>query len=88
MKYYFSYILLFILFLNELSAQVDTINPKLDHKVFVEEIRNSQKIVYDDVIRKYDDYLSKNGDDILMQIEKCKFVQVALYDDEEEYNPN
>lgn len=36
---------------------------------------------------EYDAYLREFPDDIPVLIEKCKFIQFALYDEEEDYNP-
>lgn len=77
-------ILVMILFSESdfLSAQT------LNHEIFLKEIENSSDNIYYACIQKYDEYLEKHPDDLSVYIEKCKFIQLAQYDDEEEYNPN
>lgn len=53
---------------------------------FLERIRNSQEILYSQVVRHYDSLLARNGDPAI-HIEKCKFIESALYDAETEENP-
>lgn len=88
MKYYFFCLLLFYLVIGRISAQDIIDNPTFDHKIFVDKLKNSQQMIYDNIIKLFDDYLSTNPDDVFVQVEKCKFVQIAQYDSDEEYNPN
>lgn len=60
----------------------------LDHEIFLQKMENSSNQVYLQCIKKYDDYLDKNPNDISVLIEKCKFIEFAQYDDYEDYNPN
>jgi membrane protease YdiL (CAAX protease family)/predicted negative regulator of RcsB-dependent stress response len=82
--------LIFILFVicGHTRAQEAVDNPKLDHNIFIEKISNSQTLFFNEVIKKYDDYLIDNPEDILILIEKCKFVEFAQYDEYGEYNLN
>ena len=61
---------------------------KLDHEVFIEKIRHSNDNIYQECIKEYNTYLGEFPDDIAVLIEKCKFIQLAQYDAENEYNPN
>jgi len=61
---------------------------KLSHEVFLKELENSNNQIYNKCLRIYDEYLTKHPNDINVQIEKCKFIQLAQYDDDEYYNPN
>jgi uncharacterized protein len=61
---------------------------KPDHEVLLKEMENSSDLKYKECIGRYDDYLKKFPDDIAVLIEKCKFIESAQYNDEEEYNPN
>lgn len=61
---------------------------KLDHKIFLERIKNSSDNIYAECINEYNSYLKNIPDDIPVLIEKCKFIQFAQYDENEEYNPN
>ena len=53
---------------------------------FLERIRNSQEILYTQVVRQYDSLLARKRDPAV-HIEKCKFMELALYDAESEENP-
>lgn len=59
-----------------------------DHEVFIERIRNSSDNIYSECIEEYDAYLSNHPDDVTAIIEKCRFIQLAQYNEEEDYNPN
>lgn len=49
---------------------------------------NSSDQVYSQILLKYNDYLKEFPNDVSVHIEKCKFIQLAQYDDYEEFNPN
>jgi membrane protease YdiL (CAAX protease family)/Tfp pilus assembly protein PilF len=68
-------------------AQKD-VSISFDHKVFIDQLNNSQDEIYNTVLTKYDSYLIQNPDDIHVKIEKCKFIQLAQYDEYDDYNPN
>lgn len=60
----------------------------LDHKLFLENIKHSSDNFYKECLKEYDTYLEKYPDDVSVLIEKCKFIQNAQYDENEEINPN
>jgi uncharacterized protein len=60
----------------------------LDHKIFLEELKNSNENSYKTCLKKYIEYLDKFPNDISVRIEECEFIQNAQYDENEEYNPN
>lgn len=60
----------------------------LDSKMLIKEMENSSDNLFKEYLKIYDDYLKKHPTDIKMQIEKCKFLQSAQYNEEEDYNPN
>ena len=60
----------------------------LDHEIFIQEINNSQVLVYQERLALYDNYLKEHPDDVSVHIERCKFIQFAQYNVEEDYNPN
>jgi uncharacterized protein len=64
------------------SAQI------LNHEIFIKEIKNSSNNIYNDCLEKYDEYLKNHPGDVSVYIEKCKFIQFAQYDEDEDYNPN
>ena len=59
-----------------------------DHEFFIEKLENSQDEIYYQVIDAYDEYLRQHPEDVLVEIQKCKFVQYAQYDEYDDYNPN
>lgn len=59
-----------------------------DHQSLIDQMVNSQDLYYEDALLQYDAYLKVNPEDILVQIQKCKFIQFAQYDDYDDYNPN
>ncbi len=75
---------IFILFFSIGMLRADT----LDHQLFIRELNNSNNLVYQATLEKYNAYLADHPNDISVHIEKCKFIQLAQYDEEEEYNPN
>jgi uncharacterized protein len=60
----------------------------LDHRVFLKEIGNSSNQIYGECLEEYDSYLKHHPDDIPVLIEKCRFIQLAQYDADMDYNPN
>ena len=61
---------------------------QLNHQLFLKEMKNSSDKVYYECLSQYDQYLISNPNDVDVLIERCKFIQLAQYDDYEEYNPN
>ncbi|MCB0401811.1 MAG: CPBP family intramembrane metalloprotease [Flavobacteriales bacterium] len=88
MKTVLTTIYLLLLCTFSLASVNDSINPGLNHEYFLKIINNSQTSIFNEVIDQYDAYLAEHPDDILVRIEKCKFVDYAMYDDYGEYNPN
>lgn len=60
----------------------------LDSKILIKDMENSSNNLFKEYLKIYDDYLKQYPTDIKIQIEKCKFLQSAQYNEEEEYNPN
>ncbi len=75
-------IITFSLFLTQLLYAQKT----LDHEVFLVKIQNSNDNIYKECLDEYDVYLEKFPEDVLVLIEKCKFIQNAQ--SEEDVNPN
>ena len=68
------------------SQDQDTI--RYNHKRYIDKLETSEDNIYQNTLKAYDAYLSKNPNDISVHIQKCKFVENAQYDEYEEYNPN
>lgn len=60
----------------------------LDHRVFLKEIENSSNQIYGECLEEYNSYLQHHPSDVPVLIEKCRFIQLAQYDADMEYNPN
>jgi membrane protease YdiL (CAAX protease family)/tetratricopeptide (TPR) repeat protein len=60
----------------------------LDHKIFLEELKNGSDNIYKDCLKKYAMHLNKFPNDISVRIEECKFIQYVQYDEDEDFNPN
>lgn len=75
-------IVISIVFTSSVYAQT------LDSEFLIENLKNSSDNLFKEYLKRYDDYLKQHPNDIKIQIEKCKFLQNAKYDYEEDYNPN
>lgn len=82
------FLFLFIFCISLISFNCLSSSKTLDHKAFLEKIKNSSDNIYNECIKEYDIYLATYPDDILVHIEKCKFIQYAQYNDEDYYNPH
>jgi len=71
-----------------LFSQKATEDKNLDHQLFIKELKNSESTIYKEIVKKYDDYLTLNPNDVAVRVEKCKFIQLAQYDEYDEINPN
>lgn len=63
-------------------------NNQFNHKKFLKEIENSSDEIYNLRLEYYNQYLEQKPNDLYVEIERCKFIQNAQYDDNEGYNPN
>jgi len=75
-------IVFYLVFTSAVFAQ------KLDSKSLIKDMENSSNNLFKEYLILYDDYLIQHPTDIKIQIEKCKFLQSAQYNEEEESNPN
>lgn len=67
-------------------AAGQAIGLEYESRVFLEKIRNSQELIYDEVVRHYDSLLASGNSPVIL-LEKCRFMESALYDPETEENP-
>jgi len=58
-----------------------------DHKIYLNILNHSRDSLYTQVLAKYDHYIRAHQGDYSVQIEKCRFIGSAYYDDSEDYNP-
>lgn len=54
---------------------------------YLDRLHHSQEAIYAEVVRHYDSLLAHGADKAAIHVEKCKFIDAAFYDSEEEYNP-
>ncbi len=66
----------------------DSTAASYDHSIFIRHLNHSQEEAYLSFLTLYNLYLREHPDDIAVQIEKCKFIELAEYDYTEDYNPN
>ncbi|MEQ9265871.1 MAG: CPBP family glutamic-type intramembrane protease [Balneolaceae bacterium] len=71
-------------FAQEKYPEVSNANSSVE---FARIVQNAQDSVYNSIIGAYDSYLIKNNNDYRTYIEKCSFIELAFFDDDEYYNP-
>lgn len=84
-KFFFGFLIVFAAWFMPVNA---AISKSFDHKDFLLEMENSSEHLYAQCIKKYNDYLYQHPNDIAVYIEKCKFIQLAQYDEYSDSNPN
>jgi hypothetical protein len=84
-KFFFGFLIVFAAWFMPVNA---AISKSFDHKDFLFEMENSSEHMYAQCIKKYNDYLYQHPNDIAVYIEKCKFIQLAQYDEYSDSNPN
>lgn len=77
-------LLLMLLFTQGVLAQTNV----LDHKIFVSRIKTAGDSLYGQVLNIYARHLRAHPEDYKTALERCRFIQTAMYDENEEYNPN
>lgn len=80
--------LLFVLIFNQVIGLDYSENQNLDHQFFLKKIEHANENIYNETIIVYNNYLSEHPNDIQVHIEKCKFIEYAVYDEYNDYNPN
>jgi uncharacterized protein len=82
-------LLAWITLIMDASAQIKALSPQSSnsHQLYVQSIRSAQDSLYQQTLRRYDQYISQHPEDIQTQIEKCRFIQRAFYGEDDEYNP-
>ncbi len=71
-----------------LVFSVDVFSQNLDSEILIENLKNSSNNLFKEYVKVYDEYLTQHPNDITIQIEKCKFLQNAQYNSQEDINPN
>ncbi len=81
----------FILILNvsveEIHAQKASAPLPQDHEYYLKLLGSAKDSLYSNTIQLYDEYIKEHPGDYRIRIEKCKLIQNAYYDSNEDYNP-
>ncbi|MEM7084987.1 MAG: CPBP family glutamic-type intramembrane protease [Bacteroidota bacterium] len=84
-----SWLILFLFFLSNITfGQQINPNDLNSHQAFAEELESSKELKYLDILKQYDSYILNHPDHVSVQIERCKFIGTAYYDETEEYDLN
>lgn len=72
-----------------LIAQNNLPNPNIhnSHSLYIQLLKSSENALYENVLKRYDEYIRLHPNDSEVFIEKCKFIENAFYDEYEGYNP-
>jgi len=69
-------------------AQSAALDSALDHTILIHRIHHAKDLLYQEALRNYDAYLSAHPGDVRVHLERCAFIGEALYEENDEYNPN
>ncbi|HEU5292181.1 MAG TPA: type II CAAX endopeptidase family protein [Cyclobacteriaceae bacterium] len=69
-------------------AQSQSKSFPIDHRHHLELLGTAKDSLYQQIVDRYDQYIRENPLHVKVQLERCKFIQYAYYDEYEEYNPN
>jgi membrane protease YdiL (CAAX protease family)/tetratricopeptide (TPR) repeat protein len=59
-----------------------------DHKFHLDQLRTAKDSLYKSILTNYDRHIASHPADFVAQLQKCKLIQAAYYDSNEDYNPN
>lgn len=59
-----------------------------DHQHYIEQLGSAKDSLYQHILTNYNGYIRRNPHDARVQLERCRFIQHAYYDEYEDYNPN
>lgn len=59
-----------------------------DHQHYLDRLVNAKDSLYNDILNDFSNYILANPQDVKTQLEKCKVIEKAYYDSNEDYNPN
>ena len=82
-------LIIFISFLSVLGySQNIEINKAGSSELYVESLKQAKDYRYKEILSIYDRFIASQPNDVIAQIERCKFIGTADYDAYEDYNPN
>lgn len=68
-------------------AQNKNIAKPQSAEYYLNTLTHAKDSLYNSIILQFNQYLKQNPTDVLVGIEKCRLLELAYYDDSEEYNP-
>ena len=80
--------IVYFLGFNHSFSQEIHVTAENSYELFAESLSNSKQIRYEGILKKYDEYIIANPNDIVVQLYKCKFIGNAFYDEYEDYDEN
>lgn len=59
-----------------------------DHTHYLEILGSAKDSLYQKILTEYDEYIQNHPTDPKPQLERCRFIEYAYYDEYEDYSPN
>lgn len=81
----FCYFFVFSIVVHSQNIQVTQEN---SYSLFVETLNNSKDLRFQEILKKYDDYLLTNPNDVKVKVYRCRFIGSSYYDEYEDYDLN
>ena len=69
-------------------AQTKNYSKPEGYDYYLKLLKNSKDSLYNSIIEIFDNYIEEHPNEYLVHIERCKLIENAYYDSEEDYNPN
>jgi len=69
-------------------SQEIPVNTLDSHEKYVKLLENSKDLKYNEILKRYNDYIKRHPNNITVQVYKCKFIGSAYYDAYEDYDLN
>ncbi len=88
MRQFLSFLLLIIIFTGKAQAQEIQVEDSGSHKEFVTLLKDAKNSTYQQILARYDSYITSHPKHISVKIERCKFIGSAFYDAYEDYDTN
>ncbi|MCK5401822.1 MAG: CPBP family intramembrane metalloprotease [Flavobacteriaceae bacterium] len=80
-------LILFILSTSSYAQEI-LVNQNNSFELFVETLKDSKDIRFQEILTKYDNYINMHPDEIEVKLYRCKFIGSAYYDEYEGYDLN
>ena len=80
--------IIFIFIISSALAQTKNYSKPEGYDYYLKLLKNSKDSLYNSIIETFDNYIEEHPNEYLVHIERCKLIENAYYDSEEDYNPN